>query len=267
MFTVALFLLVFPVVCIAQEPTNQTKAEEEYVVLNSADRYQRPESAECGVYALAAAAKTFKPNTDVLSILDRRYVPDYRGSSSLDLVQAALDHGFVASPWKSVGIQFLKSANYPVLLNVTRNRSSPCSGHWVAWLGEKDGEAIVYDVLLPERVSTISYSELLDGMTGDALLVSPDSLGVFEVWQLRLGCFRSAFPLIPLFIVGVVFFSASAPRIRVRPKWQIGIVLGVSITWGRSRQHRPRWCLSFRGCNSVDHSAPRVQIKFRRHGR
>ena len=232
MVNLTLIVLWCSVIGFPQDATSLGNPLSDFVELNSKDRLQRPESAECGVYALAAAARTFEPDTNVLSILDRRYVTDFRGSSVSDLMQAASDHGFVATPWKSVGVQFLKSSNHPVLLNITRNRSSSCGGHWVTWLGEKDGQAIVYDVLLPERVSTIPYSELLDGMTGDVLLISPTGLSTSEAWRLRLGCFWAFLPLIPMFLLGVFFFGAAGAKIRIHPKWQVVVILGVAIAWG-----------------------------------
>lgn len=183
--------------------------------------------AECGTYSLAAAASAAGIKLDDLSIVDGDYVSHQSGSSEADLVRAADDHGFSATVLRAISESYLRRSAYPIVLNLNYEPSSSSPGHWVAFLGDDQGRAVIFDVARKKRVSSIPYGDLLTEMTGEGILVTSVQLGLLERVIDRLGGLGQLWPLILLLLLPLSF-----RRLRsVGPLFQIVVILGFTIVW------------------------------------
>jgi rhodanese-related sulfurtransferase len=194
-------------------------------------RDSRAGGAECGVYALLAAASALGHPIDQRVLLEGNYVSSAAGSTGSDLIRGAHDVGLDAIACKSIGAVFLRSLDFPVLLNLKRPGSpAECSGHWIAWLGEQDGKAIVFDTMSPNRTKTISYGELLLTMTGDGILVQKaDGGNVFGTLKPRLFSWLPYLVFVGFIAGTIVLFGRRRKSGLVRELLQIGIAAGVWI--------------------------------------
>lgn len=183
--------------------------------------------AECGTYALAAAARVAGVDTDKLAIINGDYVRQRSGSSEADLVRAAHDHGFSATPMRAISENYLRRSSWPIVLNLNYEAASPNPGHWIAFLGDDQGRAKIFDVANKERVSSIPYSDLLAKMTGEGILVSPVRLGPLERVIDRIEGLTHLWPLAVL-----VFFPLHFKKVRSNgPLFQIAVLFGFTIVW------------------------------------
>lgn len=128
---------------------------------------------ECGVYAMAAAARSLGAEVDRSLIASGEFVGP-RGSSARQLADLASRINLWARPVQGVSVEFLRCAPHPVILNLKLDSALAQSGHWVAFLGDEDGAAIVFDSVSPEGCRRTSYGELSLLMNGEAVLVAAD---------------------------------------------------------------------------------------------
>jgi rhodanese-related sulfurtransferase len=160
---------------------------------------------ECGLYSLAAAARSLKIEFNVLSLMNGEYVVPASGSSMSQLARAARDNGFCAYPVRNVGPRFLVNTEWPLLLNLSNPVSEECPGHWVAFLGEHDGKAMVFDLAQTPKLSSWNYGDLLYQMSGDAMIVARNRIGIVDVLSIKLGGMRRYLPLMLLVMIGLLF--------------------------------------------------------------
>jgi rhodanese-related sulfurtransferase len=182
---------------------------------------------ECGIYALAAAAISLGIKFELGSLVDAKYVLPARGSSMSQLSRAARDCGFWAYPMRNVGADYLIRADRPLLLNLTRSDKSKCPGHWVTFLGDLDGKALMYDLARTPRLSLSSYGDLLQQMSGDAMMVSKTKSGLVEQTGQTFSSLLRYWPLLPLVIIGVFFRRQKETPISL----EMGILLVIAIIW------------------------------------
>lgn len=186
--------------------------------------------AECGTYSLAATARAAGIELDKLAIVNGDYVRQRSGSSAADLVRAANEYGFSATVMRAIGESYLRRSAYPVVLNLNYEASSASPGHSVAFLGDDQGQAVIFDVAKKKRVSSIPYGELLTEMSGEGILVAPAELGLCERAIGRLRGLVHLWPLVLLFLMPLLF-----KRVRLGGAFcQIVVLLGFTIVWAGS---------------------------------
>ena len=100
--------------------------------------------AECGVYAMAAAAAALKLDCDRKFIEEGLFVNE-NGSSAAQLRQLASELGLWTRALEGVSIDFVRNSSSPMLLNLRRSMVGHEAGHWVTYLGDEDGLAIIFD--------------------------------------------------------------------------------------------------------------------------
>ena len=183
--------------------------------------------AECGTYSLAVAAGAAGIDLDELAIVNGDYVGHRSGSSEADLVRAAKEHGFSATVMRAISESYLRRTAYPMVLNLNYKASSPSPGHWVAFLGDDRGRAVIFDVAQKKRVSSIPYSDLLTEMTGEGILISPVRLGLLERVIDRLAGLGQLWPLVLLLLLPLSFRSRRSGG----ALFQIVVLLGFTIIW------------------------------------
>ncbi len=127
--------------------------------------------AECGVYAMAAAAGALQVEFDVDLIEEGRFV-GANGSSAGQLRQLALELGLWANAFQGVSIEYVRQSDTPMLLNLRRNMVGDEAGHWVTYLGDQNGTAIIFDNIAFNTTRSVSYGELCLMMTGEVVVVA-----------------------------------------------------------------------------------------------
>jgi rhodanese-related sulfurtransferase len=182
--------------------------------------------AECGTYSLVAAARTAGIVLDPVAIIDGNAVTGHHGSSAIDLINVARSSGIVATPVSGIGLDYLRNSHFPIVLHFNDTVTELGSGHWVAYLGEENGKAIVFDIMDSKRLSSRPFSELLMMMTGYGLIVSPRTLNVSDVLPGRFAAVLRCWPL------AIILLLASLSR----KTWQsaqaqAGLLLIASTVW------------------------------------
>lgn len=127
--------------------------------------------AECGVYAMAAAAAALKVDCDRKFIEEGLFVNE-NGSSAAQLRQLASELGLWTQAIEDVSIEFVRNSSSPMLLNLRRSMVGHEAGHWITYLGDEDGLAIIFDNISSEKIRSITYGELCLMMNGEAVIVN-----------------------------------------------------------------------------------------------
>lgn len=156
----------------------QVEEHFDLVISRSADcRYFN--GPVCGILSMDAAAKTLDGRFDLYAALASRYIgAGRRGSSIEDLQKLARDAGLFATPWYHVDARFLARLDCPAVLNLRVRSDAVCTGHWVTFLGIKQGSAVVFDSLAHPNVQSYALPDLMTRWTGTALVVEPKSPGL-----------------------------------------------------------------------------------------
>lgn len=98
------------------------------------------------------------------SLYRKEYVSNRRGSSASDLVAAARDFGQPAVAMTGLTFDDLKRLNAPAILYKRSNRLADSQTHWIAFLGEEDGEILIVDSGVSETLSEAELCSLWDGV-------------------------------------------------------------------------------------------------------
>ena len=145
---------------------------------------------ECGLYALVVAAEAVNRPIDSLEFFSDPTKPgsvgDYMdgiyGSSAEQLIEAGKAHGLQMMPINGWTIQGLRSSVHPVILHLGRRGVSARTGHWITYLGEKDGKAYIYDVSRAEKFVTVDYGLLSLDLSGLGIVVGDGSIKKASLW-------------------------------------------------------------------------------------
>ena len=139
----------------------------------------------CGVTSLYAAAKlTGRPDADLQAVLRSRYIGSDAGSSLAELVNAADQLGFNhAVAVKGLDAAQLRAAGTMAVLHVKSAPEVRDCDHYVLYLGDRDGEALLMDA--PDAPRRVPYSKLGVYWSGNALLLG-DSRGISSVTRAAL---------------------------------------------------------------------------------
>ena len=184
--------------------------------------------AHCGVYAIAAAARTIGVECDPAKLLTPEFVGDRDGSTASELVLAAKSLGLDAVPCEGLNTFCLKNSSGPVLLFLAENFAVEGSKHWVCYLGDKNGKAQIFDAGFGLR--DVSYASLLAQWSGQGVVVTnkPNSIWdyLFLGRAVSLGYVIMAFMLLFLGKRGIE--QAKCPRSKVA-RFFVLLVLPVSV--------------------------------------
>lgn len=162
-------------------------------------------AAECGDYALIAVAKALDVDVDVGAVLVNTRTSVVPWSTSIDICDAAHKLRLWSAPFHGVTSHSLRSASRPLIVLLKTEMRDECAGHWVAYLGEDQGQAIVFDILDAGRVRTMGYGELSMLMSGDAVMIGVSPPSIWErvrwqystlesLWPLAFFCFIALIP-------------------------------------------------------------------------
>lgn len=169
-------------------------------------------NSHCGIYSLHGAAKALGVDIEIAPLLSSRYIGSHRGSSLSDLVRAANDVGLFATPLSNLDIQFLRTANTPVLLLMQIDRQGEGLFHWVTLLGVSDSAALILD---PPAIPTdLSWPCLMSNWTGVGISVSRERFTAAEVIGIRLVMLHRVLPIALILVVSTAVWTALQRRLR-----------------------------------------------------
>jgi len=134
------------------------------------DEYEPRNAATCGVYALVFAASSLGFEIDVRDLLNSNFVSSTSGSSTHDLVDAAAEYGMVAIPYKDMNWLSLVTSPNPILLYT--DQRNDVAGHWVTFLGMKNGRALIFDQARSEKLAWLSPGDLLAQWHGQGIVIA-----------------------------------------------------------------------------------------------
>lgn len=127
--------------------------------------------AECGVYAMASAVKSLGVRVPREVIVDGEYVSGWQGSSIDDLTRFGARLGVWTRSLTGCSIQYVRNSSCPFVLRVSSEGQLQAPGHWIAYLGDEAGSAIVFDNGFPAKIRLVSYAELSMLMSGEVIIV------------------------------------------------------------------------------------------------
>lgn len=182
----------------------------------------------CGLYCLYTIMELYERETDFRKWLKPEYLGSKKGSSLAELKKASLDNGLYAQAVTNMTVQELKSSDYPIILHVKRDRQENTYNHYVLFLGEKDGKAMIFDA--PKPTAYLPFYKLAPIWDGTGLIVSHEPIPLAEVFAPA----RKQYAMFTGAIIGII------AAIRTSRKYFIGLVesfvrswrLGMSIVQG-----------------------------------
>ena len=128
---------------------------------------------QCGLYSLYTAARVLNKDVSIELLLDRRYVESFHGSTANNLILAANDLGMSARFVAGLDIRTLRVSKTPVLLQFQNSHAAEQTLHWVAYLGDDEGQARIYDA--PHEVESVSYAQLQTVWNGNGIVIGDDN--------------------------------------------------------------------------------------------
>lgn len=125
--------------------------------------------ATCGIYSLWLAIQVLGNDVPLETLLSGEFVNLNSGSSAADLQAAADQCGVSVQSVSGMALSELRCASGPVLLQFRYGRDLAQLNHWVVYLGDSGGKALICD--LPRRPAEMDYADLMAMWSGTALVV------------------------------------------------------------------------------------------------
>lgn len=125
---------------------------------------------QCGVLAVFGALRAEGIAVDYEELIQPQYIGSAMGSSLGELVRAVRDQGGHALPLAGLSAEVLRGLDCPAVLHVSGRESPGVYQHWLLFLGDDQGQALVSDV--GGQVERCSYAQLLARWDGAGLLIS-----------------------------------------------------------------------------------------------
>lgn len=133
----------------------------------------------CGLYCLYTTMKLAGMNVDIQELIKPEYVGSKKGSSLLELQQAAEDYGMYAEPVAKLTLDGLRESRYPIILHVKSDFGSGEYGHYELFLGMDGGKLRLFDP--PQLVELVPFRDLAPRWAGNGLLLSTEPVDTADV--------------------------------------------------------------------------------------
>ncbi len=161
----------------------------------------------CGVYAVFGLLDANGISTDIDKLLVQENISSETGSTAEDICRMLRNHGLNATIVGSASRHSLEASGCVAILNLRARTGASCSGHWVAFLGLSEGEAVLFDYSRLERIYRITFADLMTRWDGAAVICSdkvsesPFTFVFFRTFQIapRLSLFAICFLLFAKF--------------------------------------------------------------------
>lgn len=173
-----------------------------------------PASPYCGIYALAAAlrAEGLEPNFNEL--INVNYISSGQGSSIDDLVAAGTKMGAHCVRFNNLTVDALKTANSPFILHLNRSLDQTTSRHWVAFLGDNQGKAHLFDA--SDGFLTVDYATLLAEWDNVGLSVSREKKWALSYVEVYMRQFAFVLGILVFFLFNDQLANALFPRNQIK---------------------------------------------------
>ena len=188
----------------------------------------------CGLYSLLAAANSVGHTISVGELISGEYISSPRGSTVLDLQRASEHFDLPTTTLYGLGVEGLRQSAFPLLLQLTSGDQEEGTYHWVTFLGDAAGRAVIYDTA--KGLKRMAYSELMIRWDGTGILVGPARAGVEVATVSQLARLNYCWPpfLLVLFIALCKrVFSSGTPysRLEQSPLARAAVVATFVLIW------------------------------------
>lgn len=163
----------------------------------------------CGMYAAYSLLDHYQKAVPFESLLQPEYVSSFQGSTAEEIVRALDDHGVAAQHYAGLGVFDLRMAVAPMVLHVRGNQGTRQYQHWVVYLGEQQGKAVILDPSSGQ--SRVDFGRVLALWDGIAV-ASAASSHELHVW--RGLCVLARWAML------IVLGGALVPVVRFIDDWQ-----------------------------------------------
>ncbi len=133
----------------------------------------------CGLFCLYSVMRMAGADVDILELIRPEYIGSKKGSSLVELKQAAEDHGMYAEPVNRLTAADLKRLNYPLILHVKSNMEALAYDHYELFLGMEGDKLRLLNP--PEPLQLVPFRELTPRWAGNGLLLSTQPIDVKSV--------------------------------------------------------------------------------------
>jgi len=138
---------------------------------------------QCGLYCLYAAMKISGKGVDYAGLVKSDYLSSNRGSSLLELRQAAEDHGMYTIPAARLTVRDLRRSPYLILLHVKSAPQATTYDHYQLFVDCRAGKARVIDP--PTSMSLIRFEDITPWWDGNGLILSAQPIDAGFVYVPR----------------------------------------------------------------------------------
>lgn len=133
----------------------------------------------CGLYCLYAVMRMAHMDVGMRDLMRPEYIGSKKGSSLVELQQAAEDHGMYAEPVKRLTVADLKRLNYPLILHVKSNLEALDYDHYELFLGMEGDRLRLLNP--PEPLQLVPVHELEPRWAGNGLLLAAQPITMKSV--------------------------------------------------------------------------------------
>ena len=210
-----------------------------FVMANAACAQKVPEVSSgpfCGIYSLYTALRSQNVDLEFSQLLRPDYVSSASGSTLSDLLHAAQDHHAYGQIVENLNVADLRHLDCPAILHVKNEYDAPDYNHFLLCVPLSEGQLGLYDP--PGAMTRSAGHELAPIWDGTALLVAARPIDLMPMR--RWAVVRIALAIVvALVAVGIPFLirirtrrDDAAPKIRLQPLSQCGLLGGIAIALG-----------------------------------
>lgn len=133
----------------------------------------------CGVACLYVTMGLHDKTIDFANLIKPEYIGSRKGSSLAELQKAAKDNGLYAEVFGNFSSNELKVSKHPLILHVKSLPESKEYDHYILFLNNKDGKAMIFDP--PKPVELVPYYKLTPWWDGIVLVVSAEPINLGKI--------------------------------------------------------------------------------------
>ncbi|MFH1616424.1 MAG: rhodanese-like domain-containing protein [Planctomycetota bacterium] len=170
----------------------------------------------CGLYCVYTAFKLAEKDVEFGQLLKPEYIGSSKGSSLAELQGAAKDYGMYAIPLERLSATELRKSPFPIILHVKSLPASKEYDHYVLFLSDKDGKAMIFDP--PNPVEVMPYCQLAPIWDGTGLIVSAEPISLSKIFASA----RKRFAMFSVAAIAAVLLIRFISKLLLRKVKNIG---------------------------------------------
>jgi rhodanese-related sulfurtransferase len=168
------------------------------------------------------ACRALGRQTTFRSLLRSRYVGSSKGSTFAELADALRARGLHTVSVSRMDISTLAHCRFPVILHVRSDVEQATANHFVLYLGDVNGRAIVMNP--PGQPALVSFRRIAAVWDGKGVIVSPHDINSLAIFGYAYGKFL-AMVLVLLSIVGITHAAHKTGNFEILFNRNIGAVV------------------------------------------